>query len=131
MGAGSCDHQTDTQAIKELVAKYHAARDLDDPKAIGAIFTADADQLVSSGEWRRGRDELVTGMMKSTQQRPGRRTITVETVRLLQTGLAIADARYVIEEEGAETRRMWSTFLAVRTDQGWKIAALRNMLPAK
>ena len=29
---------------------------------------------------------------------PGRRTLMVETVRLLQTGLAIADARYRIEE---------------------------------
>src|SRR5512135_60493 len=69
------------QAIKELVAKYHAARDLDDPVAIGALFTADADQLVSTGEWRHGRDELVAGMMKSTQQRPGKRTITVDTIR--------------------------------------------------
>ena len=122
---------TDEQAIKDLVARYHAARDLDDPAKIGALFTADADQLVSTGEWRHGRDELVKGMMKSTQQRPGKRTITVETTRLIQPGIALADARYVIEETGAEARRMWSTFLVVRTDDGWRIAALRNMLPAK
>ena len=121
----------DEQAIKDLVASYHAARSLDDPKAIGALFMADADQLVSTGEWRRGRDALVQGMMKSTQARPGTRTITVETVRILSPGVAIADARYVIEEDGAEPRRMWSTFLAVRTIQGWKIGALRNMLPAQ
>jgi uncharacterized protein (TIGR02246 family) len=121
----------DEQAIKELVARYHAARDLDDPKAIGALFTADADQLVSTGEWRHGREALVQGMMQSTQTRPGTRTITVETVRLLDAGVAIADARYVIEEDGGEPRRMWSTFLAARTADGWRIAALRNMLPAK
>ena len=120
----------DVQAIKDLVARYHAARDLDDPKAIGALFTASADQLVSTGEWRHGRDELVKGMMKSTQQRPGKRTITVETVREVATGVAIADARYLIEEATGE-RRMWSTFLVVRTKDGWKIDALRNMLPAK
>lgn len=118
------------QAIKDLVAKYHSARDLDDPAAIGALFTTDADQLVSTGEWRHGRDELVAGMMKSTQQRPGKRTITVETIRQIQPGIAIADARYVIEEAGGD-RRMWSTFVVVKSDQGWKIAALRNMLPAK
>jgi uncharacterized protein (TIGR02246 family) len=121
----------DEQAIKDLVARYHTARDLDDPAAIGALFTADADQLVSTGEWRRGREALVQGMMKSTQARPGKRTITVETVRMLGPSVAIADARYVIEEEGGEPRRMWSTFVVERTVQGWKIAALRNMLPAK
>jgi uncharacterized protein (TIGR02246 family) len=121
----------DEQAIKDLVARYHAARDLDDPAAIGALFTDEADQLVSTGEWRRGREALVQGMMRSTQSRPGKRTITVETVRLLAPSVALADARYVIEEQGGEPRRMWSTFLAVRGRDGWRIAALRNMLPAK
>mgnify|MGYP001052829227 FL=1 len=121
----------DEQAVKELVGRYNAVRDLDDPAAIEALFTADADQLVSSGEWRRGRQALVDGMRKSTQSNPGRRTLTVDTVRPLTTDVAIADARYEIEEQGGATRRMWSTFLAVRTANGWRIAALRNMLPAK
>ena len=121
----------DEQAVKELVGRYNAVRDLDDPAAIEALFTADADQLVSSGEWRRGRQALVDGMRKSTQSNPGRRTLTVDTGRPLTTDVAIADARYEIEGQGGGTRRMWSTFLAVRTANGWRIAALRNMLPAK
>lgn len=121
----------DQQAVRDLVGKYNAARDLDDPAAIEALFTADADQLVSSGEWRRGRQALVGGMRKSTQSNPGRRTLTVETVRPLTPDVAIADARYDIEEQAGATRRMWSTFLAVRTADGWRIAALRNMLPTK
>jgi uncharacterized protein (TIGR02246 family) len=121
---------SEEQAIKELVARYHAARDLEDAVAIGALFTADADQLVSTGEWRHGRDELVAGMMRSTQQRPGKRTITVDAIRQIQPGIALADARYVIEDTTGD-RRMWSTFLVVQSDQGWRIAALRNMLPAK
>lgn len=121
----------DEQAVKDLVGRYNAARDLDDPAAIEALFTADADQLVSSGEWRRGRQALVDGMRKSTQSNPGRRTLAVDTVRPLTPDVAIADARYEIEGQGGTTRRMWSTFLAVRTAGGWRIAALRNMLPAK
>lgn len=121
----------DLQAVKDLVGRYNAARDLDDPAAIEALFTRDADQLVSSGEWRRGRQALVDGMRKSTQANPGRRTLTVETVRPLTTDVAIADARYEIEGQGGATRRMWSTFLAVRTGEGWRIAALRNMLPSQ
>jgi uncharacterized protein (TIGR02246 family) len=122
----------EAQAVRDLVARYNAAREVDDPSAIGALFTADADQLASSGEWRRGRDALVEGMQRSSRSNPGRRTLIVETVRLLAPGVAIADARYEIEGAAeAGTRRMWSTFLAVRADGVWRITALRNMLPAR
>jgi uncharacterized protein (TIGR02246 family) len=121
----------DEAAVKALVGRYHAARQLSDPAAIDALFTADADQLVSSGEWRRGRDTLVKGMLESSQRNPGRRTIAVERVRLLAADVALADARYEIAGDGdAPARRMWSTFLAVRTSTGWRLAAIRNMLPA-
>jgi uncharacterized protein (TIGR02246 family) len=119
-------------AVWELVARYAAARGSADANAIGALFTEDADQLVSSGEWRRGRDALVRGMLESSRQNSGTRTITVETVRVLATGVAVADARYEIAGTGGSAdRRMWSTFVAVRTAEGWRIAAIRNMLPAR
>jgi uncharacterized protein (TIGR02246 family) len=120
------------KAVRELVAKYASARESEDIKAIGGLFTADADQLVSSGEWRKGRDALVQGMIKSSQQNSGARTITVETVRFPAAGVALADARYEIAATaGNEARRMWSTFLMVRTAEGWRITAIRNMLPGK
>ena len=75
----------DEAAVKELVAQYNAAPDQEDPGAIRSLFTADADQLVSSGN-----------------------------------GGA-----------GAAMRQMWSTFLAVRTADGWRLTAIRNMLPAR
>ena len=119
-------------AAREMVAKYAAAREMSDVKAIGALFTDDADQLVSSGEWRKGRDALVRGMIESSKQNTGARTLTVETVRQLAPGVALADARYEIAgTAGAASRRMWSTFLVVRTPEGWRIAAIRNMLPGK
>jgi len=43
---------------------------------------------------------------------------------------AIADARYELVG-AADTRRMWSTFVFARQSGAWKIAAIRNMLPAK
>ena len=43
------------------MARYVDARDRKDAKATEALFTADADQLVSSGEWRKGRDAVVRG----------------------------------------------------------------------
>lgn len=130
--AGSAAQAGDDAAIRALVAKYAAAREERDPEAIGALFTDDADQLVSSGTWRRGRDELVRGMLDSSRRNPGERTITVETVRFLTPEVAIANARYEIAgADGREARRMWSTFVVQRTESGWRIAAIRNMLPAR
>jgi uncharacterized protein (TIGR02246 family) len=107
------------------------ARDKQDAPAIESLFTPDADQLVSSGEWRKGRPEVVKGTMASSQSNGGKRTITVESVRLLTPGIAIADGRYDLAGgTGGETRHMWTSIVAVKTPDGWKIAAIRNMLPA-
>ena len=118
----------DDDAIRALVQRYLDARDLGDPKAVAQLFTADADQLVSSGEWRKGRDELVKGAIASTRG-GGKRTLTVDTIRYIAPATAIADARYDLAS-GDSTRHMWSTFVLVREQGAWKIAAIRNMLPA-
>src|SRR5262245_37566912 len=71
----------DDAAVREVVRKYVDAREKRDAAAIAALFTSDADQLVSSGEWRKGRDEVVKGTLASSQRTGGTRTIEVETVR--------------------------------------------------
>lgn len=124
-------HSQDEAAIRTLVSKYVAAREQIDPQAVAALFTADADQLVSSGAWRRGRDEVVRGTMASSQAATGKRTITVETIRFVASDVALADGRYEIAgAAGGQDRKMWTTLLLSRTPQGWRIAAIRNMLPA-
>jgi uncharacterized protein (TIGR02246 family) len=121
----------DETRVRDLVARYVDAREHRDPKAIESLFTADADQLVSSGEWRKGRDAVVRGTLASSESTGGRRTITVESVRFLSPDSAIADGRYEIAGlSGGETRRMWTSILCARTADGWRIAAIRNMLPA-
>jgi uncharacterized protein (TIGR02246 family) len=114
----------DEAAVREMVKRYADARDVSDPKAIGALFTDDADQLVSTGEWRRGRDALVRGMLSSSARETGKRVLAVESVRFVDADVAIADARYEIGE-----RKMWSTFIMKRGSDGWRIQAIRNMLP--
>jgi len=138
-------HQAATQrddeaAVREVVKKYVDARDGSAAKVIESLFTADADQLTSSGEWRKGRDEIVRGTLASSKANPGARTITIETVRFPSPGVAIADGRYEIapstRADGsarsgqASPRRMWTSFLMVRMQNTWRIAAIRNMLPA-
>ena len=111
--------------------KYVDAREAKDPKAIEPLFTSDADQLVSDGTWRKGRDELVRGMLESSRKNPAKRTITVESIRLLTRDVALVDGRYLQKgQAGVPDRQMWTTFTLTRGPQGWLIAAIRNMLPA-
>jgi uncharacterized protein (TIGR02246 family) len=120
----------DEAAIRGVVKKYLEAREQRDSKAVAALFTEDADQLVSTGQWRKGRDELVQGTLGSSASNPGKRTLTVETIRFVAPGVALADARYeIVNPNGEASRKMWSTFLMTRTDR-WRISAIRNMLPA-
>jgi uncharacterized protein (TIGR02246 family) len=121
----------DEAAVREVVKKYVDAREKRDAKAVEALFTADADQLVSSGEWRKGREDVVKGTLASSQSTGGTRTIEIETVRFPAPGVALADGRYEISGlSDNTTRKMRSTFLMTRGADGWRIAAIRNMLPA-
>lgn len=123
--------ERDGAAIRQLIQKYVDAREQKNSQAVEALFTGDADQLVSSGEWRKGRDQVVRGAMASSARTGGKRTIALESIRYIDSGVAIADGRYVLAGlAGGTTRRMWSTFVLKRTPDGWRIAAIRNMLPA-
>ena len=118
-------------AIRDVVKKYVDARQHMDAAAIQSLFTADADQLVSSGEWRKGRAAIVRGTMASSERTGGNRSIEIESVRFLTPEVAIADGRYELSGlAGGKTRRMWTTFVIVNGSAGWRIAAIRNMLPA-
>lgn len=129
-GAGAGE---DEAAIRAVVQAYVDARTATDPKAIAALFTADADQLVSDGTRRRGRDELVRGMLESTARNPARRTIAVHTIRLLSPEIAVVDGDYrqAAAAEGQADRALQAAITLARTPEGWKIAAIRNMLPAQ
>jgi uncharacterized protein (TIGR02246 family) len=121
----------DDTAIRELVKRYVDARNNKDAAAVRELFTPDADQLVSTGEWRRGLDAVLQGAMASSKKETGQSSVTLESVRGLNSDTAIADGRYETTSLGASTaRKMWSTFIVVRTKVGWRIAAIRNMLPA-
>jgi uncharacterized protein (TIGR02246 family) len=116
----------DEAQVREVVRKYVDARDHPDAKTLESLFTLDADQLVSSGVWRKGRADVVRGTIASSQNETGKRTITVESVRFLTPSAALVDGRYEIGD-----RKMWTALLITRDQSGWRIAAIRNMLPAK
>jgi uncharacterized protein (TIGR02246 family) len=138
MGVGLCAapparaaQSAEETQIRDVIRKYVDAREKRDAKAVEGLFTADADQLTSSGDWRKGRPDVVKGTIASSQNTGGTRTITIETVRVIAPGVAIADGRYEIAGlAGGGTRSMWTSFTLAHAAEGWRIAAIRNMLPA-
>src|SRR5262245_36209256 len=122
---------TDEAAVRAVVQQYVEAREAQSADALQKLFTDDADQLVSSGEWRRGRDAVVKGGLASSQQTGGKRALIVERVRFLAPTVALVDARYELTGlQGGTSRSMWATLVIVREGSGWRITAIRNMLPA-
>jgi uncharacterized protein (TIGR02246 family) len=122
----------DEAAVREVVRKYMDARELRDASAIEALFTSDADQQTTSGEWRRGRAQIVPGTLESSRRNSGTRAITVESVRFLTPDVALADGPYEISAPGGGgVRRMRTTIVLTRASGAWRIAAIRNMVPTR
>ena len=115
--------------IIALIDKYSLARENRDTILLKAILMPDVDQLVSTGEWRNGVQSSVKGMLRSSASAPGTRTLTVDKIRLVSSTTAIVDCKYEIKNDDGSPRKMWSTFVVVSEKSGWKISAIRNMLP--
>ena len=122
-------HAAEEAEIRKLVERYMAAREAQDPSAIAALFTPDADQFTTAGEWRRGREQIRSGTAESSRRNPGTRRISIEAVRFVTADVAVADGQYEIATGNTPARRMWTTLVLVRTDSGWRISAIRNMAP--
>ena len=116
--------------IHELIDNYSKAREKRDTILLKNILTTDVDQLVSSGEWRNGVAASVKGMLSSSANSPGTRTLTVDKLRMLNATSAIVDCKYEITNSDNTARKMWSTFFVISNQGVWKISAIRNMLPA-
>ncbi|MEO5563721.1 MAG: hypothetical protein ABIR18_09810 [Chitinophagaceae bacterium] len=127
---GSSPDDGQRKAIVSLIDQYSVAREKSDTVLLKTILTTDVDQLVSSGEWRNGISAAVQGMLKSSANLTGIRTLRVENIRMINPTSAIVDCRYEIQDTNGTTRKMWSTFIVVVEKKIWKISAIRNMLPA-
>ena len=122
------DHQRKT--ITFLIDQYSEAREKRDTALLKTILTYNVDQLVSTGEWRNGIGDAVQGMLKSSANSLGTRTLTIDKIRMLNPTTAIVDCKYEIQNTDSTIQRMWSTFIVVVEKEEWKISAIRNMLPA-
>jgi uncharacterized protein (TIGR02246 family) len=129
--AQSTDRTADVAAIKAVIQRFIDTRDANDAKALAALLAADADQQLTSGRLRSGREAVVSGSIETTQNTGGKRTIAVDRVRFIGDDVAIADGRYdsVGRADGSDLH-MLTTMVLRREGGAWKIAAIRNMVPA-
>ena len=118
------------KAFTSLIDQYSQAREKRDTILLKTILTSDVDQLVSTGEWRVRINAAEDGIMKSSANSPGTRTLHIEKIQMLTASSAIVDCRYEIQNIDSTIRKMWSTFVVVADKETWKIRAIRNMLPA-
>jgi uncharacterized protein (TIGR02246 family) len=122
----------DDAAIRRVLQQHDDARNKGDWKALGDLFTQDAEQLTSSGDWRRGRSQIEKGtaQITTTTYKGGKYTTRVERVRMLAPGVAIADGTFEIANIGSGgSRRGNTTYVLVKSGDRWQIAAARSMVP--
>ena len=123
----------DDKAIRGVVQQQDEARNRGDWKAFGELFTQDAEQLTSAGEWRRGRAAIEKGVAQSmtTSYKGGKYVSKVETIRMVSPTVALADGAFEISNIGrGGSRRGQTTYVLVKSADRWRIAASRSMVPS-
>lgn len=127
----SSDRSADEAAIRQVVNAFIATREADDAASLEALLTEDVDQQVTSGALRSGRRAVVDGSLATTQETGGDRRIVIETIRFLSPDIAIADGPYDIVGRRDGDRHYRTTMVLKKEDGAWRIAAIRNMQPAR
>jgi uncharacterized protein (TIGR02246 family) len=131
-GQAAAPASADETAIRRVVQQQDDARNRADWKALSELFTQDAEQLTSSGTWRRGRADIEKGVAQSMGSiyKGAKYTTKVESVRMLAPTVAMADGAFEISNiAGGGTRRGHATYLLVKSGDAWRIAAVRSMVP--
>ena len=131
-GQAAAPASADDAAIRRVVQQQDEARNRGDWKALSELFMQDAEQLTSSGTWRRGRAAIEKGVAQSmgSVYKGAKYTTKVESVRMLAPTVAMTDGTFEISNiAGGSTRRGHATYLLVKSGDAWRIAAVRSMVP--
>jgi uncharacterized protein (TIGR02246 family) len=129
--AGSAQ-ATDEAAIRRVVERFDETRNTGDWKGFAALFAKEADQLISSGTWRKGPEGIAKGMQEiaSTAYKGATHKTTSDRVRMLAPGVAISDGTFTITNiAGGGGRKGLVTMVLVKDGGEWRIAAARSMVP--
>lgn len=121
----------DEAAIRQIVQQVQDAWNAHDGKAFAAPFAADADYVVVSGMYIKGREAIEQGHTQifSTLYKESKNAATVKSVRFLRPDVAVAHVEWNLEFlAGGETKKAQAINTMVLTKEGgkWGIAAFHN-----
>lgn len=123
-----------SQELTTMINQYVGDWDSHDAAALAAHFTADADMIMGNGPIMDGRDAIQGAWQDYfAVQEPARRlTIEVEGIRRLTGDVALINVRTTTggrTDQGVElaARRFRGTWVVVREDSDWLIAAMRGL----
>ncbi|MGI9204691.1 MAG: YybH family protein [Woeseiaceae bacterium] len=121
------DRSADESAIRHVTQEYILRRDRGDETGLRALLTANADQRLTSGRMRLGREAIVSGSLESTRNSGGTRVITLNSIRFLGADVAIGNGDYdsLGRADGTDLH-MLTTIVFWRIDGEWRIDAIRN-----
>jgi uncharacterized protein (TIGR02246 family) len=122
---------SEEQAVRKVIANFAEAINRSDAKAFAALFTVDADFVVITGKYLKGRNEIVTyhaGLFTGSFEGSHLDIISV-TVRFLRPDVAVGRvATKRTENEGKEMRTSFPMFVLTKDGKTWLIDAVQNTL---
>ena len=125
------ERESDVRAITDLLASFIKAYNEKDAKALGALFTPDAEIEDEDGDVTRGRDAIVGRFSGIFKEGGGDRLVVdTDSLRFLGTDLAIEEGTASLST-GADTPPRTNRYSVIYARQGgrWLHARIRDELP--
>ena len=122
------ERESDVRAITDLVASFVKAYNAKDAKALGDLFTPDAEIEDEDGEVTRGRDAIVARFSGTFKEKVGNTlTVDTESLRFLGTDVAIEDGTASLSA-GADSPPSANRYSVIYARQGgrWLHARVRD-----
>ncbi|MBV9515439.1 MAG: SgcJ/EcaC family oxidoreductase [Mycobacteriaceae bacterium] len=130
-GSIPSDPRVDEDAIRELLDRQVMGWHAGDPEAYARVFTLDADYITFLGSHYKGREAIAASYAPLFKKllKGSRLNTEITQLRFLTSDVALIQANADVTK-GARRRNRRNTrvntTIAVRTDDGWLLAASQN-----
>jgi uncharacterized protein (TIGR02246 family) len=127
----NAQEQSGEQTVRRVVADFAGPINRGDTKAFAALFAEDADFVVITGKYLKGRDEIVTyhARLFTDDFQGSHLDVTSVAIRFLRTDVAVARvATKRTANGGKEMRTSFPMFVLTKQGESWLIAAVQNTL---
>jgi uncharacterized protein (TIGR02246 family) len=129
--AVSQEREPDVRALTELLASFVKTYNSKDPKALGALFTPEAEIEDEDGDITRGRDAIVARFAETfAGSEAGTLAVNTESLRFLGTDLAIEEGTASLTlSAGATPETNRYSVIYARQGGRWLHARIRDEQP--